>query len=60
MKNIHSIMWGLVLVALGVILGGNAMGWFNIDVFFDGWWALFILFHVRLVFFQSQARGWII
>lgn len=43
MKNISSIIWGLVLVAVGVILGGNAMGWFNIDVFFDGWWTLFII-----------------
>lgn len=40
MKN---IIWGVVLVALGVILGGNAAGIFNIDVFFNGWWTLFII-----------------
>lgn len=38
-----SIMWGLVLVAVGVILGGNAAGLFDINVFFDGWWTLFII-----------------
>ena len=43
MKKVSSIMWGLVLIAIGVILGGNALGWFNIDVFFDGWWTLFII-----------------
>ena len=43
MKKVSAIMWGLVLIALGVILGGNALGWFNIDVFFDGWWTLFII-----------------
>ncbi len=43
MKNFSSIIWGFVLVALGVILGGKAMGWFNFDVFFDGWWTLFII-----------------
>ena len=56
MKNIHSIMWGLVLVALGVILGGNAMGWFNIDVFFDGWWTLFIIVPCAIGFLAKPGE----
>lgn len=43
MKKVSAIMWGLVLVALGVILGGNALGWFDINIFFKGWWTLFII-----------------
>lgn len=43
MKKVSTIMWGLILIAIGVILGGNALGLFNIDVFFDGWWTLFII-----------------
>ena len=43
MKKVSSIMWGLALIAVGVILGGNALGWFNVDLFFDGWWTLFII-----------------
>lgn len=43
MKKFSTILWGLVLVSIGVILGGNAMGWFNIDIFFKGWWTLFII-----------------
>jgi predicted membrane protein len=43
MKKFSAIMWGLALVALGVILGGNALGWFNINIFFNGWWTLFII-----------------
>lgn len=42
-NNISSIIWGLVLIAIGVILGGNALGWFDINLFFDGWWTLFII-----------------
>lgn len=38
-----SIIWGIVLVALGVLLGGRAAGLFDFDVFFDGWWTLFII-----------------
>ena len=36
-------MWGLVLVSLGVILAGNALGWFDVNIFFKGWWTLFII-----------------
>ena len=43
MKKVSAVMWGLVLIAVGVILGGNALGWFNVDLFFDGWWTLFII-----------------
>lgn len=56
MKNFSSIMWGLVLVALGVILGGNAMGWFNIDVFFDGWWTLFIIVPCTIGFLTKPGE----
>ena len=43
MKKVQGVMWGLVLIALGVILGGNAFDWWNIELFFDGWWTLFII-----------------
>ena len=38
-----SIIWGIVLVTVGVLLGGNAAGLFDVNVFFDGWWTLFII-----------------
>lgn len=43
MKQFKAIIWGLAIIALGVIFGGNAIGLFNFDVFFDGWWTLFII-----------------
>lgn len=43
MKNLSKIMWGLALIAIGVILGGNALGIFNVNIFFKGWWTLFII-----------------
>ena len=56
MKNISSIIWGLGLVAVGVILGGNALGWFNIDVFFDGWWTLFIIVPCAIEFVTKPGE----
>lgn len=43
MNKISSILWGLVLVALGVIFGLNALEITSIDIFFEGWWTLFII-----------------
>lgn len=39
----NRILWGLGLIAVGVIFGLNAMGYTDIDLFFDGWWTLFII-----------------
>jgi len=43
MKKLENILWGVVLVVLGLIFGLNAMGITDINVFFDGWWTLFII-----------------
>ena len=43
MKQFKAIIWGLAIIALGVIFGGHALGLFNFNIFFDGWWALFII-----------------
>ena len=43
MKKVGNKIWGLVFVVLGLIFGLNALGITDIDVFFDGWWTLFII-----------------
>lgn len=43
MKNLKNIMWGLVLIMIGTILGTNTLKITNIDIFFDGWWTLLII-----------------
>ena len=44
MKNkIDSILIGLILVAVGVIYGGNALNVWDVSIFFAGWWTLFII-----------------
>ena len=39
-KGITTALIGLIIVAIGVIVIGNAFTWWDIDLFFDGWWAL--------------------
>ena len=40
MKKFRNIIWGIVLILVGLVIGGNALGITNIDLFFDGWWTL--------------------
>ena len=43
MKKSSKVIWGIVLIALGVILGLKYLGIADINIFFDGWWTLFII-----------------
>ena len=43
MKKISSVIWGIVLIAAGALFALNALNITNIDIFFDGWWTLFII-----------------
>ncbi|HHX20059.1 MAG TPA: cell wall-active antibiotics response protein [Clostridiaceae bacterium] len=42
-KSVGRILWGVALVALGVIFAINALGIVDINIFFSGWWTLFII-----------------
>lgn len=41
--NKSSIIWGIIIVMVGIIFLGNNLNIWNIDIFFDGWWSLFII-----------------
>ena len=56
MKQLKPIIWGIAIVALGIIFGGNAIGLFNIDIFFDGWWTLFIIVPGIVSFFTDKNK----
>ncbi len=43
MKNLSKVMWGLILIIFGLIIALNSLGFANIDIFFSGWWTLFII-----------------
>ena len=43
MKNLKSILWGVILIIVGLLLGLKAMNVISFDIFFDGWWTLFII-----------------
>lgn len=43
MKNNNNIIWGFILIAVGILFGLNALEITDINIFFNGWWTLFII-----------------
>lgn len=43
MKRTSNMIWGIILVVAGMVLAMNAFGITDINIFFDGWWTLFII-----------------
>lgn len=56
MNKTSNILWGLVLVAIGVIFGLNALNITNITIFFDGWWTLFIIVPCFISLFKHESK----
>lgn len=36
-------LMGILLIVVGVIIAGNVLDWWDISIFFRGWWTLFII-----------------
>lgn len=43
MKRVSGILWGIVLAAVGVIIALSGLGIITLNLFFEGWWTLFII-----------------
>lgn len=55
--NLSRILWGIVLILLGIVWGINALGIAEINVFFEGWWTLFIIIPCAVSLFDSSENG---
>lgn len=56
MKKFGNILWGLVLIIVGLVIGGNALGITNINLFFDGWWTLLIIIPCFIGLFKEHEK----
>lgn len=56
MKKFGNILWGIVLIILGLIIGGNALGITDINIFFDGWWTLIIIIPCFIGLFKDNEK----
>ena len=57
MKRVNQVLWGIILIGVGLLLGLNAFGITNIDIFFDGWWTLFIIIPCGMGLISGNDRS---
>ena len=43
MKKLSNVLWGIILILIGVVIGCNVLGIISIKIFFRGWWTLLII-----------------
>lgn len=58
MRKLGNTLWGIVLVVIGVILALNALEITNINIFFDGWWTLFIIIPSAIELVARENKFW--
>lgn len=56
MKKTRNVLWGLVFIVIGVIFGLNVLEITDIDIFFDGWWTLFIIVPCFIDLFNEEEK----
>lgn len=56
LRSLSKIIWGLIFVAAGVLFGLNAVGLTDVEVFFDGWWTLFIIVPCFVGLFTERKK----
>ncbi len=56
MKNHKKILFGVVLLLAGVIILLNAIGVTDIDIWFPGWWTLFIIIPCVVGIFTDRDK----
>ena len=56
MNKISNILWGVFFIIIGVIFGLNALDITNINIFFNGWWTLFIIIPCFIDLFKDENK----
>lgn len=57
MKDHKKILFGIVLLLAGVIIALNAFGVTDIDIWFPGWWTLFIIIPCGVGIFTDRDKA---
>lgn len=55
-KKSSGAVWGVMLILFGVVIGGRVLHWFDFNIFFDGWWSLFLIIPCSVCFLTERGR----
>lgn len=56
MKKLGNLLWGVVFITLGVVIAINSLGIAKINIFFSGWWTLFIIIPCFINLVKGNSR----
>ena len=56
MKRFSNILWGVIFIVVGIIVALNLLGIADINIFFDGWWTLFIIVPCAVGLFSEKEK----
>lgn len=56
MKKTGNVIWGIVLIAIGVLFALKALKFVSAAVFFDGWWTFFIIVPCTVGLFKEREK----
>lgn len=54
--RMSDLFWGLALIVLGFGFGGEALGYWDFEFFFRGFWTLFIIIPCGMSIFEKGFR----
>ncbi len=60
MNKTKKLVWGLCFILIGVILGLNTLNILDFNIFFKGWWTLFIIIPSLVGLWEKEFFGNII
>lgn len=57
-NSVGNLFWGILLVVIGLGFAGNVFGLWNFELFFAGWWTLFIIVPCAISMIQNGIQLW--
>lgn len=55
-KGSAGAVWGVLMIVGGVLLAGKILHWFEFELFFNGWWTLFLIIPSAVNFMTGQKN----
>lgn len=55
-SKLGNLLWGLAFIVAGVGVAGNVSGLWNFNLFFNGWWTLFIIIPCLISMVQNGVN----
>ena len=56
MKKTSNVLWGFIFILVGILIFLKTFSILEFEIFFDGWWTLFIIIPCLVDFLQNPSK----